>query len=120
MPKTKGVNLAPAAAVKSAVPQTLDAAPIFAFMDAITADVATLKRLDPTSGACVSLEGVRSRMQQVIKEASANSLLMSVQQYADREGVSSSAITYRIRTGKLPCRQVGGRYLIESGMPRAA
>lgn len=104
----------------SAAPATLNATPLRELLASVMADLATMRRLDPNSGACATLANVRARLEHAIQDASADSLWLSVKEAASREGVTEAAITHRCRNNTIRSRKVGGRYLIDPNALRAA
>lgn len=101
-------------------PAPTNLTPFHELLAGFTADLATMRRLDPNSGACTTLADVRARLEHAIEEASADSLWLSVKEAASREGVTEAAITHRCRNNTIRSRKVGGRYLIDPNALRAA
>jgi len=121
MPPTprQTLNLAPPTDT-STRPSVIDAGPVTALLDTMTTDLALLKRLSPNSDACAALADVRIRLEQAIRQGGSGALWLSVGEYAAHEGVTTSAITYRIRKGLVASEKVGGRYLVKASERRAA
>lgn len=114
------INLAPERTESSPV-SVIDAKPVQALLETITTELATLKRLSPNSDACAAITDIRLRLVNAITEGASADLWITAEEVARREGVTTSAITYRCRKGKLTSRKVGGRYLVDvRSLPEAA
>ncbi len=99
----------------------IDITPVKELLEKITGELATLKRLSPNSDACAAISDIRLRLVNAITEGASSELWISADEFARREGVTASAITYRCRKGKLTHRKVGGRYLVNArSLPEAA
>ncbi len=121
MPRTPrgSVNLAPDPVIDS-TPLALDAAPLSALLAAITSEIAMLLRLTPNSDACSALSDIRNRLEEAIREGGSDALWSTAAEYAEQEGITTSAATYRARKGKVPSRKVAGRHQILRSQPQAA
>ena len=82
--------------------------PVLAVLDSLRADIATLNRLDPSSGSLSTLRDYETRLRVAVDEGRRADAWVSTEEAARHRGVTPSAITKMCRQGKLKSRKTGG------------
>lgn len=92
----------------------IDAEPVQTLLASIKGEIATITRLSPNNDARTALEDVCLRLERAITDGGSRERWITAEEAAKREGVTPSAITSRIRKGKVPHQRIGGRYLVDA------